>query len=73
MAVSNLFKEALYENSVYDELMVVRPPKRVLGGVTVSSSRRVVAGITRLRAKDGERRSPFFSAVLDSIKLDDTF
>ena len=35
VAVSNLFKEALYENSVYDELMVVRPPKRVLGGVTV--------------------------------------
>ena len=35
VAVSNLFKEAVYENSVYDELMVVRPPKRVLGGVTV--------------------------------------
>ena len=35
VAVSNLFKEALYENSVYDELMVVRPPKRVLGGITV--------------------------------------
>jgi len=35
VAVSNLFKEALYENSVYDELFVVRPPKRVLGGVTV--------------------------------------
>ncbi len=35
VAVSNLFKEALYENSVYDELMVVNPPKRVLGGVTV--------------------------------------
>ena len=35
VAVSNLFKEALYENSVYDELMVVRPPKRVLGGVAV--------------------------------------
>jgi outer membrane receptor protein involved in Fe transport len=35
VAVSNLFKEALYENSVYDELLVVRPPKRVLGGVTV--------------------------------------
>jgi outer membrane receptor protein involved in Fe transport len=35
VAVSNLFKEALYENSTYDELMVVRPPKRVLGGVTV--------------------------------------
>jgi hypothetical protein len=35
VAVSNLFKEAMYENSVYDELFVVRPPKRVLGGVTV--------------------------------------
>jgi len=35
VAVSNLFKEALFENSVYDELFVVRPPKRVLGGVTV--------------------------------------
>jgi hypothetical protein len=35
VAVSNLYKEVLYENSVYDELMVVRPPKRVLGGVTV--------------------------------------
>jgi hypothetical protein len=35
VAISNLFKEAAYENSVYDELMVVRPPKRVLGGVTV--------------------------------------
>ena len=35
VAVSNLFKEQLYENSVYDELLVVRPPKRVLGGVTV--------------------------------------
>jgi hypothetical protein len=35
VAVSNLFKDALYENSVYDELLVVRPPKRILGGVTV--------------------------------------
>jgi hypothetical protein len=35
VAVSNLFKETLYENSVYDELLVVRPPKRMLGGVTV--------------------------------------
>jgi hypothetical protein len=35
VAVSNLFKDQLYENSVYDELLVVRPPKRVLGGVTV--------------------------------------
>jgi hypothetical protein len=35
VAVSNLFKEDLLESSVYDELLVVRPPKRVLGGVTV--------------------------------------
>jgi hypothetical protein len=35
VAVRSLFKEVLYENSVYDELMVVRPPKRVLGGVAV--------------------------------------
>ena len=35
VAVSNLFKEEWAETSVYDELFVVRPPKRVLGGVTV--------------------------------------
>ena len=35
VAVSNLFKEDWADTSVYDELMVVRPPKRVLGGVTV--------------------------------------
>lgn len=35
LAVSNLFKEDWAETSVYDELFVVRPPKRVLGGVTV--------------------------------------
>jgi hypothetical protein len=35
VAVSNLFKEEWADTSVYDELFVVRPPKRVLGGVTV--------------------------------------
>jgi hypothetical protein len=35
VAVSNLFHRELMEGSVYDELLVVRPPKRVLGGVTV--------------------------------------
>jgi hypothetical protein len=35
VAVSNLFKEEWAETSVYDELLVVRPPTRVLGGVTV--------------------------------------
>jgi hypothetical protein len=34
-AVSNLFRADLVDASVYDELLVVRPPKRVLGGVTV--------------------------------------
>ena len=34
-AVSNLFGEDALDGSVYDESMVIRPPKRVLGGVTV--------------------------------------
>jgi hypothetical protein len=35
VAVSNLFHRELADGSIYDELLVVRPPKRVLGGVTV--------------------------------------
>lgn len=35
VAVSNLFREDLIEASVYDELFVVEPPKRVLGGITM--------------------------------------
>jgi hypothetical protein len=35
VAVSNLFRDELLDASVYDELFVVEPPKRVLGGVTV--------------------------------------
>lgn len=35
VAVSNLFHRELADGSLYDELLVVRPPKRVLGGVTV--------------------------------------
>ena len=35
VAVRNLFREELLDASVYDELLVVRPPKRVVGGVTV--------------------------------------
>jgi hypothetical protein len=34
-AVRNLFREAVGETSVYDELLVVRPPKRVVGGLLV--------------------------------------
>jgi outer membrane receptor protein involved in Fe transport len=34
-AVRNLFRSDLFDGSVYDELLVVRPPKRVMGGLTV--------------------------------------
>lgn len=35
VAVCNLFRETAGERSVYDELLVVRPPKRVVGGLRV--------------------------------------
>jgi hypothetical protein len=35
LAVRNVFREELLDASLYDELLVVRPPKRVVGGVTV--------------------------------------
>jgi hypothetical protein len=35
VAVRNLFRDDVLDSSVYDELLVVRPPKRVVGGVTV--------------------------------------
>jgi hypothetical protein len=35
MAVRNLFRDDPLDGSVYEELLVVRPPTRVLGGVTV--------------------------------------
>jgi hypothetical protein len=35
VAVRNLFRDDLFDSSVYDELLVVRPPKRVVGGLTV--------------------------------------
>src|SRR5690606_1315038 len=34
-AVSNLFRDETLDSSVYDELFVVAPPKRVLGGITM--------------------------------------
>jgi outer membrane receptor protein involved in Fe transport len=33
--VRNLFRDDLLDASVYDELLVVKPPKRVVGGLTV--------------------------------------
>ena len=35
VAVRNFFREAAADQSVYDELLVVRPPKRILGGLTL--------------------------------------
>jgi hypothetical protein len=35
VAICNLFRDATGERSVYDELLVIRPPTRVVGGVRV--------------------------------------
>ncbi len=35
LAVRNFFRDAAAEQSLYDELLVVQPPKRVVGGVTL--------------------------------------
>ena len=35
VGIRNLFRESLAETSVYDELLVARPPKRLVGGITV--------------------------------------
>jgi hypothetical protein len=35
VGVRNLFRESFAETSIYDELLVARPPKRLVGGITV--------------------------------------
>jgi hypothetical protein len=35
IAVRNFFREAATDQSVYDELLVMHPPKRVVGGVAL--------------------------------------
>jgi hypothetical protein len=35
VAVRNFFREASTDQSIYDELLVVRPPKRIVGGLTL--------------------------------------
>lgn len=35
VAVRNFFRETAPDQSVYDELLVVRPPKRIVGGLTL--------------------------------------
>jgi hypothetical protein len=35
VSVRNLFRDGMNIGSLYDELLVVRPPKRIIGGVLV--------------------------------------
>ena len=35
VAVRNFFRETSADQSIYDELLVVRPPKRIVGGLTL--------------------------------------
>jgi hypothetical protein len=35
IAVRDFFSETAVDQSVFDELLVVRPPKRIVGGVTM--------------------------------------
>jgi len=35
VALRNMFHESVAGTSTYDEILVVRPPKRILGGLTV--------------------------------------
>ena len=35
LGVRNFFREASADQSVYDELLVIRPPKRIVGGLTM--------------------------------------
>ena len=35
LGVRNFFRETAADQSVYDELLVVRPPKRIVGGLTM--------------------------------------
>ena len=35
VAVRNFFRETAADESIYDELLVVHPPKRIVGGLTL--------------------------------------
>ena len=35
LAVRSLFRESAADSSIYDELLVVHPPKRIVGGLTL--------------------------------------
>jgi hypothetical protein len=35
VGVRNFFRDPAIDQSIYDELLVVRPPKRIVGGLTL--------------------------------------
>jgi len=35
VAVRDFFREAAADQSIYDELLVLRPPKQIVGGLTL--------------------------------------
>ena len=35
VAVRNFFRDGSFDSSVFDELLVTQPPKRIVGGLTV--------------------------------------
>ena len=35
VTVRNFFRDSTSDQSIYDELLVVRPPKRIVGGLTL--------------------------------------
>jgi hypothetical protein len=35
IGIRNFFRDAAPDQSIYDELLVVRPPKRIVGGLTL--------------------------------------
>jgi len=42
VAVRNFFRETSAEQTVYDELLVIHPPKRIVGGVTIPEGESVL-------------------------------
>ena len=35
VALRNSFHDVAFDSSIFDELLVVRPPKRIVGGLTL--------------------------------------
>ena len=51
VAVRNFFRETTADQSIYDELLVVRPPKRIVGGLTLKlGSQTAGSALRRIRS-----------------------